>query len=630
MVARASPSPCCRSTRRRNGRCNCSATASASESHPSPPWRWTAPIPTCSGPTAEESTLDIVAASLLAPDLEGIRSYQFNPAHRCSSRWRRRWPTDCVPAAPGDLHQRRRLRPATAPRGDQPFGVGAGCGSRGRHDRDRVRRRHRILGVRTGNHRAVQPVPGVVAHGARGGRHRIRQRRRHPPGGGVERQSGVGTGRWRLRGVVATATRLPTRRSRCRRRAARVVPDVAFVAAPATFGPIPVCTDDGHCVHKVVGGTSATAPGWRRRSPNSPMRSLPARRSLGDSGCSTRSSTHWQPTRRHVPSSATSPWATTTSIRLAAAPRRSASTPRRVGDRSTSPPCWSTCARAPRPPAGSGDASPQESLPNPATRVALQQRSRHTRESGVSDESRAGAPMKNSVLMGPDGPGCDPHRGRGGDGHHVAKRHDHVCSHHQCHRRRDTGNGRLSAPGSDANRCGSIPTRSGHYRRAGSTGRSSRCRRPTRPRHLTRRRSPRSRCHHLRRHRQTARTELRAPTAPSAWCCRRSWGTVPGARVVRPLTRRRPADVHPVPVPPSGSAQLVCAVPAPATAAPAIPGAAQFPLAAAAAPDSSLSETASSQLLGIGGNGTTITRSEPEPSQCQSPIFAFGSSTTRT
>ncbi|MFM2437674.1 MAG: hypothetical protein RLZ55_485, partial [Actinomycetota bacterium] len=41
----------------------------------------------------------------------------------------------------------------------------------------------------------------------------------------------------------------------------RAVPDVAFVAAPATFGPIPVCDAAGVCTLKSVGGTSATAPG---------------------------------------------------------------------------------------------------------------------------------------------------------------------------------------------------------------------------------------------------------------------------------------------------------------------------------------------------------------------------------
>lgn len=42
----------------------------------------------------------------------------------------------------------------------------------------------------------------------------------------------------------------------------RVVPDIALVASPAAFGPIPVCTVGDSCTMEVVGGTSATAPGF--------------------------------------------------------------------------------------------------------------------------------------------------------------------------------------------------------------------------------------------------------------------------------------------------------------------------------------------------------------------------------
>jgi subtilase family serine protease len=41
----------------------------------------------------------------------------------------------------------------------------------------------------------------------------------------------------------------------------RIVPDVAFVANPANLGPIPTCDTAGACVWQVNGGTSATAPG---------------------------------------------------------------------------------------------------------------------------------------------------------------------------------------------------------------------------------------------------------------------------------------------------------------------------------------------------------------------------------
>lgn len=41
----------------------------------------------------------------------------------------------------------------------------------------------------------------------------------------------------------------------------RVVPDVAFLAAPASYGQIPICSATG-CVFQQFGGTSATAPGF--------------------------------------------------------------------------------------------------------------------------------------------------------------------------------------------------------------------------------------------------------------------------------------------------------------------------------------------------------------------------------
>ncbi|NQW71788.1 MAG: S8 family serine peptidase, partial [Actinobacteria bacterium] len=41
----------------------------------------------------------------------------------------------------------------------------------------------------------------------------------------------------------------------------RITPDVSFLSSPADFGPIPVCTTTGSCQFTVVGGTSATGPG---------------------------------------------------------------------------------------------------------------------------------------------------------------------------------------------------------------------------------------------------------------------------------------------------------------------------------------------------------------------------------
>ncbi len=41
----------------------------------------------------------------------------------------------------------------------------------------------------------------------------------------------------------------------------RLTPDVSFLSSPADIGPIPICTTSGSCSFTVVGGTSATAPG---------------------------------------------------------------------------------------------------------------------------------------------------------------------------------------------------------------------------------------------------------------------------------------------------------------------------------------------------------------------------------
>ena len=40
----------------------------------------------------------------------------------------------------------------------------------------------------------------------------------------------------------------------------RIVPDISFIASPSAYGQIPVCTQKQKCVMRVVGGTSASAP----------------------------------------------------------------------------------------------------------------------------------------------------------------------------------------------------------------------------------------------------------------------------------------------------------------------------------------------------------------------------------
>jgi len=215
--------------------------------------------PAVFGPVAEESTLDIVAASLIAPNLESIRSYQFNP--RASIAFP-------LAAAIGD---------ALAEGGPQIISTSIGVCE---------------LNLRT---QALDVSEWLLAAGAAAGVTVIAAAgdtgsSACAPGTDVESSqypasstfvTGVGGTRFtsgpgplteqvwndspavEQAGGGATVSVLPrpAYQQNLPGPSNRIVPDLAFIAAPATFGPIPVCSDEGVCAIKVVGGTSATSPG---------------------------------------------------------------------------------------------------------------------------------------------------------------------------------------------------------------------------------------------------------------------------------------------------------------------------------------------------------------------------------
>ena len=217
--------------------------------------------PTAFGTTAEESTLDIVAASLLAPNLEEIVTYQFNP------RTSLVFP---LALAVGD---------ALMPGG--PHIISTSIGVCGRTMRDQAVELSEWLLASA----AAAGVTVVAASGDTGSSSCVpddtSEASQYPASsifvtgvGGTQpvRKDGalVGQRVWNSSpasqnaGGGSTVSRFerPFYQEGLPFPGGRIVPDLSFFAAPAAFGPIPVCDVNGGCVLRVVGGTSATAPGF--------------------------------------------------------------------------------------------------------------------------------------------------------------------------------------------------------------------------------------------------------------------------------------------------------------------------------------------------------------------------------
>lgn len=216
--------------------------------------------PAAFGPTAQESTLDIVAASLIAPNLEGIVTYRFNP--RSSLLFP-------LAAAVGD---------ALGPDGPGVISTSIGVCERSVRNEALELSEWLLAGA------AAAGITVVAAAGDTGSSacapSDTTEASQYPASspfitavGGTQptRTDGriVDQRIWNASpatlnaGGGSTASRFdrPPYQRAVEPPGGRVVPDLAFVAAPATFGPIPVCDDTGQCRLEVVGGTSATAPG---------------------------------------------------------------------------------------------------------------------------------------------------------------------------------------------------------------------------------------------------------------------------------------------------------------------------------------------------------------------------------
>ncbi|MFI0431774.1 MAG: protease pro-enzyme activation domain-containing protein [Candidatus Nanopelagicales bacterium] len=213
------------------------------------------------GTDTEESTLDIAAASLVAPNLEGITTYQFNP-----------FSTIVFPLAAsiGDA-----LRPggaqiistsigycepdvdtATVATSEWLFSAAAAagitvlaaagdtgssaCAPESTAEASQYPASSALV-TAVGGTQFTYAAGAIAAEVVWNASPSVRN-----AGGGTPRSQ-------RPRPHYQDGIGLPGTR--------RAVPDVAFVAAPATFGPIPVCDAAGVCTLKSVGGTSATAPG---------------------------------------------------------------------------------------------------------------------------------------------------------------------------------------------------------------------------------------------------------------------------------------------------------------------------------------------------------------------------------
>lgn len=217
--------------------------------------------PMAFGTTAEESTLDIVAASLLAPNLEEIVTYQFNPR------------TSLV--FPLALAVGEALTP------EGPDIISTSIGVCGKTMRDQAVELSEWLLASA----AAAGVTVVAASGDTGSSSCVpddtSEASQYPASsifvtgvGGTQpiRQDGtiVGQQVWnsspasQTAGGGSTVSRFerPFYQEGLPFPGGRIVPDLSFFAAPAAFGPIPVCDVDGGCVLRVVGGTSATAPAF--------------------------------------------------------------------------------------------------------------------------------------------------------------------------------------------------------------------------------------------------------------------------------------------------------------------------------------------------------------------------------
>lgn len=210
------------------------------------------------GDVAQESTLDIVTASLMAPGLAGIDVYQSNP-----------YSPTVFPLAAA-------LAGAYAPGGAQFISTSVGfCESDVTEQAVDVTEWLLLSAAATG----VTVVASAGDFGssacAPGNTDQSSQYPSSSPNvlsvGGTQWASAgdpqSGEQVWNSSptyaggGSTVSSLPQPAYQSSLGISGGRITPDVSFLSSPADVGPIPVCTTSGSCTFEVVAGTSATAPG---------------------------------------------------------------------------------------------------------------------------------------------------------------------------------------------------------------------------------------------------------------------------------------------------------------------------------------------------------------------------------
>ena len=210
------------------------------------------------GDVAQESTLDIVAASLMAPGLAGIDVYQFNPysslvfplAEALEDAYRpggARIISTSVGFCESDMTQpaidvSEWLLMAAAASGVTVVASSGDQGSSACAPAD------------TGQ---ASQYPSSSPHVLSVGGSQFVTTDDPASGEQVWNSSPSYAGG----GSTASTLPQPSYQRALGISGGRITPDVAFLSSPADLGPIPICTTAGSCEFTVVGGTSATAPG---------------------------------------------------------------------------------------------------------------------------------------------------------------------------------------------------------------------------------------------------------------------------------------------------------------------------------------------------------------------------------
>ena len=210
------------------------------------------------GDVAQESTLDIIAASLMAPGLDGIDVYQFNP-----------FSPIVFPFAAA-------LADAYAPGGAQIISTSVGFCETDLTEQAVALNEWLLMSA------AATGVTVVASSGDSGSSACAPASNDQAPqypssspnvlsvGGTQSNTAGdLSSGQqvWNSSpnyaggGSTVSSLPQPAYQSALGISGGRITPDVALLSSPTDFGPIPVCTTAGSCEFVVVGGTSATAPG---------------------------------------------------------------------------------------------------------------------------------------------------------------------------------------------------------------------------------------------------------------------------------------------------------------------------------------------------------------------------------